>query len=73
MTPPPPPLKNPGYAPDKMTMESFRLLDEDNYEYEILRKLFFAYCPKIINPESFIVLPYFSREKFMPLVLLEKV
>ena len=38
------------------SLESFRLGRLRVYEYDILRKRFFAYCRKIFNPESFIVL-----------------
>ena len=39
------------------SLETFRLEDENDYEYEIWLK-FFAYCQKIDTPEFFIVLSF---------------
>ena len=48
-------------SPAVMWIETFRLKDENDYEYEIWFKVFFAYCQKIDTPEFFIVL-FFHRK-----------
>ena len=42
-------------------LETFRFKDEDDYEYEIWLKVFFAYSQNIDSPESFI-LRFFTRK-----------
>ena len=53
-------------SPTVMWIETFRLEDETDYEYEIWFKVFFAYC------QFFIVL-FFSPEKLVLLSLLKEV
>ena len=42
-------------------IETFRFEDEDDYEYEIWLKIFFASLQNIDFPESFI-LPFFTKK-----------
>ena len=50
---------------NRKTTETFRLEDENDYEYEISLKSFFRVFSKIETPESFVVLFFTHKDRYL--------